>query len=407
MAIRIKKGWVHDKADIAQTGQFQVVFNKSDSEGAIPEPVTYVSPYGSEHGAFVAIPEPGSVVLVMEDDDPTSPNSITGYHYLGSIMGPTNFTNINVPLPDAEDVEVPKEYLNKDTPGIKGPAEAFPSMMDKSTHGTFPVRFKGMYDAKGVVPEAIGLTNHRGDVFAMQSRYNSTTRAQNAFQDYSIGIMSGNGKRIQAIDSPIVDGIVMSNEHRGKDFFIWSTGLSPESPFAEGEWHMRTHGPVNMYTLMNRFHIWVEDGLNIEIENKSTPSKTYGPGVNFGPNDGGQGLTTNEGPYSGRQGDFGNETTGCIQLISHWNNISASALAPDSVIHVHAPGDQAKVIVETGGTVDIVANKKITLQSGTEVEINAPLVDINGTNLVTVTSNTVDIDGSNTVDIDGGTITLN
>ena len=44
------------------------------------------------------------------------------------------------------------------------------------------------------------------------------------------------------------------------------------------------------------------------------------------------------------------------------------------------------MIVDSGGTVDIVAQNKITLQSDTEVEINAPIVDING-------SDTVFIDG--------------
>ena len=235
--------------------------------------------------------------------------------------------------------------------------------------------------------------------------------------------MSRSGKRIQAVDTPIVNGIVMANEHRGKDFFIWSSGGSDESPFSAGEYHMRTHGPVNLYTLHNRFHIWVEDGLNIDIENKSTPRCTYGPGLDWGPDgqdfvgpfNGGAGLPLVIDPGEGgpldyptnRQGEFGNETTGCIKFISHYNNISASALATDSVIHVHAPGARAKVIVETGGTVDIVADKKITLQSNTEVEINAPIVDINAVTATTITAPLVDIDGSDEVDIDGSIINLN
>ena len=58
-----------------------------------------------------------------------------------------------------------------------------------------------------------------------------------------------------------------------------------------------------------------------------------------------------------------------------------------------------KVIVESGGTVDIVAQGKVTLQSNTQVEINSPLVTING-------STDVDINGG-VVHIDGGQVRLN
>ncbi len=57
---------------------------------------------------------------------------------------------------------------------------------------------------------------------------------------------------------------------------------------------------------------------------------------------------------------------------------------PDSVIYINAPGERCKVIIDTGGSVDINADKKITIQSKTEVEINAPLVDINGSTLVDI-----------------------
>ena len=79
---------------------------------------------------------------------------------------------------------------------------------------------------------------------------------------------------------------------------------------------------------------------------------------------------------------------------SHHNNISLEAEAQDSVIFVSAPGPPSRVIVESGGSVDIVAKGKITLQSDIEVEITAPLVDING-------SETVDINGTD-VTINGG-----
>ena len=99
------------------------------------------------------------------------------------------------------------------------------------------------------------------------------------------------------------------------------------------------------------------------------------------------------GYEASRQGVFGNETTGCIQLLSHHNNISLRADAQDSVIFVNSPGPHSRVIVESGGSVDIVAEGKVTIQSNTEVEINAPVVDINGSDSANMNGGVVNIDG--------------
>ena len=74
---------------------------------------------------------------------------------------------------------------------------------------------------------------------------------------------------------------------------------------------------------------------------------------------------------------MGDLDTGCINLISHWNNINLEAKHSDSVIYIKAPGGQSKVVVDTGGTVDIMAQGKITLCSNTKIELDAPFVDIN------------------------------
>ena len=275
--MELKIGTVKSKADISRTGMFKVAFGPVVDGRAIVENVRYVSPYGNATEGAIFLPPVGAQVLVgYEPNAAINGDNFKGYFYLGSVMGAIegnnqqdrNLVNENPPAPN-------NEYVKKDKPGQHGPGLGSDqvAVLTPENLGWIPERFKGMYDGKGVIPEQLGFTNHRGDAFQITDRYNSTSEATDPFQDYAIGIMSGNGKRIQAIDSPIVDGIVMTNEHRGKDFFIWSTGLSPESPFAEGEYHMRTHGPVNMYTLYNRFHVWVEDGLNVQIENKSTGSK--------------------------------------------------------------------------------------------------------------------------------------
>jgi hypothetical protein len=407
MALKLKIGTVQSKADISQTGMFKVAFKSSLDGKPVYENVKYVTPYGNTQEGFVAVPPAGSQVLVAyEDNVALEGDELRGNFYLGSVMGAITGLNKEASL-DTEGLEVAANtFLDKSTKGLKGPTtkDGEVAEITPPDYGTWPERFKDMYDGKGITPEAIGITNHRGDAFKVASRYNNSEKADLPFQDYRIGIMSGGGKRIEAVDSPIVDGIVMTNEHRGKDFFIWSTGLSEQSPFAEGEYHMRTHGPVNMYTLMNRFHIWVEEGLNVEIENKATGKNAYGPdtGTNsdgrLDPNTGepanGLGDPGTGGYFATRAGVFGNETTGCIQLLSHHNNISLKAEGQDSVVFVNTPGPHSRVIVESGGSVDIVARGKITLQSETEVEITAPQVDINGSELVHMNGKEVQIKGN-------------
>ena len=385
MALKIKQGWVHSKKDISQTGRFNVVFDDSDALGGTPRVVHYVSPYGSKSGGFIAIPDPGSAVLVAYDDEA---KDLEGMYYLGSIMGVLPDSYLGKNSSNKEELD----YVPASKPGISGPgASNTPDSLKGST--SWPSEFRDMYKGSDIIPEAMGLTNWRGDCFKISHRA-SPNNSPNPFQDYRIGMKSGSGKRFELVDSPQVNGIVMTNENAGKNFFIWSSSSNPNSPFSAGEYHMRTHGPVNLYTTESRFRIGVEDGNNIELENNSTPSRSYGPGVNTGPLGGGLSIDENRGYTLGRKGDFGNETTGNVNVTSKWNNVSVSALGDDSVIHIHAPGENSKVIIETGGTVDIVADKKITLQSKTEIELNAPIIDMNAFDGDTSSPGLVNIDGS-------------
>ena len=402
--MKFKVGIVKSKADFSRTGQFKVNFGSVEAGKEIYEPVRYVSPFGNTKEGFIAIPPEGAQVLVVEADKVGATGDILrGNYYMGSVMGAITGGNQASPITSTEAANQTPDtsYNDKSTPGQHGPPLATSSVAQNKPEdsGWLPERLKDAYDAKGIIPEVMGLSNARADALRIASRYNNTSKASVPFQDYTIGIMSGAGKRIQAVDSPIVDGIVMTNEHRGKDYFIWSTGSSKESPFSEGEWYMRTHGPVNMHSLGNCMHLWIDDGLNIEIENRSKTN-----GWNDSEGSGGSVMTVQSGLGSSyentRQGQVGNETTGCIQLHSHHNNISAKAMADDSVIYVYAPGENTKVIVETGGTVDISAEKKVTLQSKEAVEIIGETVRIS--------SNTqMDINAKDVVYIDGSQVRLN
>ena len=56
-------------------------------------------------------------------------------------------------------------------------------------------------------------------------------------------------------------------------------------------------------------------------------------------------------------------------------------------------GQNSRIIIDGGGSVDVVAAGKLTLQSDTKVEINSPEVQINGQSAVDINGGVVTIDG--------------
>jgi hypothetical protein len=383
--MELKVGTVTSNMDITQTGLFYAVFDDSNS----PEPVQYVSPYGNSEAAFIAIPLPGSQVLVGYDAT-KSTTTHAGFYYLGSILGALpsldNKEPFVGPIEGGGDIKNPDNFQNPITgkpegPAVMGPPSPEGVPPENPDYSPLPDSFKGMYEGRGVVPEMMGLASTYGDALLLNNRYRAGENAP--FQDHKIELKSGAGKTIRLVDSPQVDAIVIANEHLGKDYIVFSTGNSKESPFAAGEFHLRTHGPINQYTIGNNMHFWVEEGRNVEIENKASGMDSTL--LASDPLRANQPLEVDdEDDVKERIYDFGDETWGCVKLWSDNNNIAVSALADDAVIHLHTPGANSKVVVHAAGTVDIVADKKITLQSKTEVEINAPIVDINGKDFVYV-----------------------
>ena len=427
MTIQLRAGTVVDTADITTKGIFQASF--ADSVGK-SEPVKYVSPYGTKEAAFIGIPGVGSQILALYEDNPSLATGLGGNYYIGSVISGQPGNNYGIPTEEELEKEAaaPTSYTPSDKLGLNTPSKtpqnptSPPRLKDdffsQKSWGDIPMAMRGLYEANGVVPQQIGMTTDYGDSLIFSNRNNSAIgddKAELPFQDHKVALRSGKGKKLELTDSPIVNGLTYSNEHTGLDYLIWCSKSNPNSPFSEGEFHMRTHGPVNLYSLWSRFHIWIEDGYNIDLENKSTDSKAY---LTIPPkgtprksdrrikvDKDGKAILTNGhttfatglgdpgvGGYKAtRKGKFGNQTTGCVNLLSHHNNISLQAHNPDSVIYIHAPGPNSRIIIDTSGSVDINAEKKITIQSSTEVEINAPTVDINGRTLVDIHGDRIDL----------------
>ena len=424
MALELKQGTVKDTTDPTNSGRFSVDIGLVD-----PVWVHYVSPYGNSQAAMVALPPVGSIVLLLREKNVTNvPASPAGYYYLGSVL---DGATANSPYPgfpsEEENLEtvMSEGYTPSDQPGLNSPlgvdtnpdpATGLPPTpvtprlkkgpLSAKSFGMWPTGLKNLYSGRAVVPMQMGMTTEWGDSLIFSNRNTSNTEQEPGtlpFQDHRISLQTGKGKNLRLVDSPTVNGLVYSNESKGLDYFMWSSGSNPNSPFSRGEYHMRTRGPVNLYTLWSSFNIWVQEGRNINITNKSANSKAS---PDFGPRNS-DGRVDAEGNPSSGKGDpsqaaggnarianRGNETTGCINIRSLHNNVNVQAYNNDSVIYVNTPGPNSRVIVDSGGTVDINAKGKVTIQSQTEVEINAPLVDINSEGKVTIDGSEVRLNDS-------------
>ena len=250
----------------------------------------------------------------------------------------------------------------KDQDDIKAEG-ADPNRVSKKV---FPDRFSQLYEGRGQ-PEVIGLEGTNGSAFRIHDRSDGGD-----FQDNKIDVVSGNGKYLGLVDSPMIDALVYMNEftHSKGDILAFSSGDHPHSPWAQGEFKLRTHGPINQICTESNIKHEVIDGRNIEVLNWSGGAKTP------------IGTTAKHKQKHSKIGDFGNEEYGCVHILSKDNNISLTATGSDSVIRVIAPGSQSKVVVVTGGSVhvdaqkniNVRANKKITIDSDEEVEIKAPTI---------------------------------
>ena len=338
-------------------------------------------------------------------------------------------------------------YFPPTKPGLNSPVKGDESEIGKleEEYRTFPSAFEGMFKGSGVVPQQMGISNSRGDKFMISDRGDrgiDPDFPDPTFMDNSIGIRSGGGQRIQCVDTPANRGLLMSHDKSmGEDYMFWASTQQDSSPYSSGELNWKTSGPMKLRS-SSSILLNTPSGKNIEIVNDANPMLTYSvlppflekildaphhhdatyPPTSVNPTSWpnsvltkplwpngewlfGLGDAGTSGYTETRKGVYGNESTGCVKIKSKYNNIAIEALAPDSVIRVMAPESDTRVIVETGGTVDIVAKGKITLQSDTEIEMNAPEIDINASLYDVSTGVPIPLTGN--VYINGGRIDLN
>jgi hypothetical protein len=211
---------------------------------------------------------------------------------------------------------------------------------------------------------------------------------------YSLELKTGSGKYLKFSDSPAANMIEMCPDKQQINTLVFAgsqTGpRADKHTFQNGEFRLNTLGPVNLESRQSSMSFVVDDGYNIDITNNSTDWLAWGNHSLNKTKRGGSHPTHSavNGTYlhpgagtptgAGDATDLGGTQTGCVNLTSKHNNITINALAEDSVVYINTPGQESKVTIISGGSVDIIAEGPLSLGSREIVAINAPVVDING-----------------------------
>jgi len=364
--MKFYRGTVKSSKDVTKSGTISVNLPISDD----PVFVTYVSPYSNVDSGLFAPPTETAEVLVLQIEVDDDKGDSAGFYYLGSPLDGKR--NLSAFVKDSELFRntTANPEVAKNTP-LPYPSVKHKSLgRDVDFPGPHPDSADDAYEADGVNPQVVTLQapDKANITFKNQTRPDPDQGYQNIYSK----LESSKGKYMKLIDSPNVNAIKISpmkpSDKEGQDVITFA-GTQPESgTIADGEFRVDTKGPINHTSRGGGQNITVQEGRNIILKNNASGQKSKDPQGRRLVRSGGD-----EGPYW----DVGAEDWGCVKLISKYNNIVIDAQFQDSVIYLKAPGLNSKVVVDTSGTVDVIAKKKITLSSLERIELKAPYININ------------------------------
>ena len=312
--MKSKIGTIVSNIDELGVGKLSVL--PDDEENTVQ--VNYVSPYsGGEFSGFIAIPEVNSRVIILQPDNTMS------WYYMGSIMDPT------------------KNLSFDNSPNI----EHQTSLPDPKAYSYSPV------------PQRYGMSTPLGNKIVLSDLQNS--------QRMNLGVfLKGmTGKTIAINESPLVDAIMIRNEH-GDGIKIQSSGKN-SGLAASREIDIQCKGSLTMVSYEGTVNLEVIDGKEINIINKSTKSKAKG------------------------EDDL---SPGNINIHSYQADINLAVTSEEGSIFIDANGDQGIIQVRSNGSIGLFAKNSIDIRAdqgnvnimaggvttvqGSEVQLN-PLIPIN------------------------------
>lgn len=408
--MKIHKGVVHSEVDPGKNATLKVSIEDSALPG-VPTPidVTQMAPISNSNAGDFSMPTPGSEVLVLEIEYNDNPGGTAiGYYNLGCLVGARSLLGMGV---DEDKLESNEECVPEGVPD--GPPyldegttidETSLGREDKNSLSVSPEAAKS-YKANEFIPQRRTWEDVAGNamVFSHEQRMGNPTEQ---YANPSLTLQTGRGKKVVMSDATQNNMMQILNGDELNDVITFAGKTSDDSQYTTGEFSVNTNGSVNLQSRSNYINFEIIDGYNINIINESTGDKDGNLGfagqgtwvehqlINSGGADANPTKENEEGtprnssynkynhPGStvGQHGnplEKGDQETGCINIISAHNNINIEAEYDDSVIYINAPGYNSKVVVNTGGTVDILAKKKVTITSDEKIELNAPYIDLN------------------------------
>lgn len=251
MAIEFKKGLVTTNKDPSQTGVIHaiiygqhyfydefgnIVSNGSPATKGDPidltnvqgVPIVYTSPYYDNHlGGMIAIPNPGSEIFILFDQD------LNEYFYVSTIVGKKRLFGNNL---------------------SKTPTKVIPE--------------KYIYTNQAL-PKAITYMDHKGAGLKVSNYYSRDEEGQ--VMGPHVQLKTAMGHKVFMSDVPDKLDCVIVRDRSGDGITI--TDSAKSSPLPANSIYSKSRGPQWNIVGESDYWIWVVDGTEVDIENWSTGAK--------------------------------------------------------------------------------------------------------------------------------------
>ncbi len=338
---------VRSRVDPGRSGAFRA---KIASEGNDEQTVYYVSPYGSNaEGAFIAVPEVGTQVLVCKVAGGTS------WYYLGTTFSP-------------EPGEVNGDRI-KDTELM--PFERVDPEMYKARGTPMKYTFKS--------PQGAGIT--------MSDEYNPE------FFNQKTVITTGGAKKITMTEAPTIDSIILDSGNGSK---ITLTDDPQNQSLAARSIQVESVGPQKYINTESQTDIVVgKAGRELQLINNAN-GIPWGNSVEAG-NVNIQSKWKDVNVFT--QAEQGRIFIECL---------NENGSSQEIVIETNGTG--GGITIKTKGSVNISADENINMRAGGNLNIDCQKYSVNCTKVDVECAGGVDIDGSiinlasETADVSGFTI---
>jgi hypothetical protein len=307
---------VEDLTDSTRNGSFLA---RIDALGDKEKTVNYVSPYASnEEGAFVAIPEVGTQILVCK------PGNTSEWYYLGATFAPE-----------------PKQVDGSEIPdGDTRPLErALPNL----------------YRSRGV-PMQVAMKTPNGAGMLVSEEYTE------GYVNRKTELTSTVNKKITLNDSPGIDAIILDSGNGSK--ITLSNDPDNQSTVARSI-QVESVGPQKYINTESQTDIVVgAGGRELQLVNTASGVE-WGPGIPCG-NVNVQSKKRDVNVFT--QGEQGRIFIECLNEGGSNQYIQIETNGAGGAIVIKTKGD---IRLDAGGNIDMKAGGKITMQSGDNYSIKS------------------------------------